>query len=79
MGLQDSQIVVHGLPIRPAFARRQPSKKSLRSKLGALSGICCTSMPACDAAFAPDHKTSATRPSTTQLQSEFVCLTYHTP
>jgi 1,2-diacylglycerol 3-beta-galactosyltransferase len=34
MGLQDSQIVVHGLPIRPAFARRQPSKKSLRGKLG---------------------------------------------
>jgi 1,2-diacylglycerol 3-beta-galactosyltransferase len=36
MGLQDSQIVVHGLPIRPAFARRQPSKKTLRGKLGAL-------------------------------------------
>lgn len=35
MGLQDSQIVVHGLPIRPAFARKQPSKKTLRGKLGA--------------------------------------------
>lgn len=50
MGLQDSQIVVHGLPIRPAFARRQPSKKSLRGKLGALTLSSCTVKPACDAA-----------------------------
>jgi len=35
MGLQDSQITVHGLPIRPAFARKQPSKKALRVQLGA--------------------------------------------
>lgn len=35
MGLDDRQIVVHGLPIRPAFARKPASRTALRSKLGA--------------------------------------------
>ncbi|KAG1673872.1 hypothetical protein FOA52_012897 [Chlamydomonas sp. UWO 241] len=33
-GLQDEQILMHGLPIRPAFSRGLPSKKSLKRQLG---------------------------------------------
>lgn len=35
MGLDDRQIVVHGLPIRPAFSKKPASRPNLRSKLGA--------------------------------------------
>ena len=35
-GLKDSQIVVHGLPIRPQFSQRLPRKEVLRKKLGML-------------------------------------------
>lgn len=34
MGLKESQIVIHGLPIRPAFSRRLPDKRRLRRHLG---------------------------------------------
>ena len=34
MGLADDQIVTHGLPIRPAFSKPQPSKAALRKRLG---------------------------------------------
>ena len=34
MGLKDSQIVQHGLPIRPAFSAKQQSRSALRRKLG---------------------------------------------
>lgn len=34
MGLDDRQIVVHGLPIRPAFSRRPPPRPELRRALG---------------------------------------------
>ena len=34
LGVPRERIVVHGLPIRPGFARPQPSKKFLRRKLG---------------------------------------------
>ena len=29
-----SQVVVHGLPIRPAFSKRQPPRRKLRKQLG---------------------------------------------
>lgn len=38
-GLSDSQIVCHGLPIRPSFASRHPSKDKLRKNLGLKSGV----------------------------------------
>jgi hypothetical protein len=34
MGLSESQIVVHGLPIRPAFSEKMPARKRLRRHLG---------------------------------------------
>lgn len=34
LGLQDSQIVLHGLPIRPVFSRKLPPKSQLRRQLG---------------------------------------------
>ncbi|KAK9861351.1 hypothetical protein WJX84_003361 [Apatococcus fuscideae] len=34
MGLKDHQVVVHGLPIRPAFSQRFPSPQKLRKQLG---------------------------------------------
>eukprot|EP00884_Botryococcus_braunii_P001426 jgi/Botrbrau1/11284/Bobra.0038s0050.1 len=34
MGLKEGQIVLHGLPIRPAFSRRLPDKRRLRRHLG---------------------------------------------
>ncbi|KAK9817389.1 hypothetical protein WJX74_006644 [Apatococcus lobatus] len=34
MGLKDHQVVVHGLPIRPAFSHRFPSQRKLRKHLG---------------------------------------------
>jgi 1,2-diacylglycerol 3-beta-galactosyltransferase len=33
MGLSEEQMVVHGLPIRPVFSKRLPSRKALRHKL----------------------------------------------
>eukprot|EP00798_Chlamydomonas_sp_ICE-L_P010017 gene10017-7904_t len=33
-GLQDGQIILHGLPIRPVFSKPLPSQPALRSKLG---------------------------------------------
>ena len=32
--LQDRQITVHGLPIRPAFSQKLPAKRKLRRQLG---------------------------------------------
>ena len=32
--LQDHQITVHGLPIRPAFSQKLPAKRKLRQQLG---------------------------------------------
>ena len=32
--LQDHQITVHGLPIRPAFSQKLPAKRKLRRQLG---------------------------------------------
>jgi len=34
LGVPPEKIIVHGLPIRPGFAKAQPSKKFLRRKLG---------------------------------------------
>ena len=34
MLLQDHQITVHGLPIRPAFSQKLPAKRKLRKQLG---------------------------------------------
>lgn len=34
MGLKDSQIVQHGLPIRPAFSKKTASRAALRRSLG---------------------------------------------
>jgi 1,2-diacylglycerol 3-beta-galactosyltransferase len=34
MGLKDSQIVQHGLPIRPAFSKPTASRSALRRRLG---------------------------------------------
>ena len=33
-GLKPTQVVMHGLPIRPAFAQRLPARRSLRRRLG---------------------------------------------
>ena len=34
MGLREEQLVQHGLPIRPAFSNKLPSKRKLRQALG---------------------------------------------
>lgn len=34
LGVPPEKIIVHGLPIRPGFAKQQPSKRFLRRKLG---------------------------------------------
>lgn len=39
MGVAVEKIVVHGLPIRPIFSKRLPSKATLRSKLGLKKGM----------------------------------------
>ena len=33
LGLRDDQLVLHGLPIRPIFSKKLPSKSALRKKL----------------------------------------------
>jgi hypothetical protein len=33
MGLSPDQLVLHGLPIRPIFSKRLPSKATLRKQL----------------------------------------------
>ncbi|KAI8476237.1 MAG: MGDG synthase-domain-containing protein [Monoraphidium minutum] len=39
MGVPESKVITHGLPIRPVFCKRLPSKAALRNKLGLLKGV----------------------------------------
>jgi hypothetical protein len=45
MGLSPEQLVMYGLPIRPIFSKKLPSKSTLRKKLvsnaGSSDSNCC--------------------------------------
>lgn len=49
MGLTPEQLVLYGLPIRPIFSKKLPSKGALRKKLVSLSVCCCwgSALPFC--------------------------------
>ncbi len=40
MGLAEQQLVLHGLPIRPIFSKRLPSRKALRKQLVSIAAHC---------------------------------------
>jgi len=59
MGLDDRQIVVHGLPIRPAFSKKPASRPNLRSKLELKTATTAVLVVAGGEGMGPVEKTCA--------------------